>query len=196
MSFCREAKCCCLMSPTMWQWWKKKKAFTSRHRPCKASTPSYFVRHLIYVFIFLIGQIKPFPLPTKEENYLLIHHGTSFQTVWTAIAAPHTSVHLHGLPLQRHHVWGFLFVFFSQHSAWSTQHSFQGRVQWRRCRRLRTSHRRSSWLCRWWPLPWRTARPPCPWSSRKWPQLWKMKKNCKMAHCTGESLNTMINSGY
>lgn len=60
---------------------EKKKAFTSRHRPCKASTPSYFVRHLIYVFIFLIGQIKPFPLPTKEENYLLIHHGTSFQTV-------------------------------------------------------------------------------------------------------------------
>lgn len=74
---------------------------------------------------------------------------------------------------------GFLFVFFSQHSAWSTQHSFQGRVQWRRCRRLRTSHRRSSWLCRWWPLPWRTARPPCPWSSRKWPQLWKMKNTVK-----------------
>lgn len=58
----------------------EKKGFTSRHRPCKASTPSYFVRHLIYVFNFLIGQIKPFPLPTKEENYLLIHHGTSFKT--------------------------------------------------------------------------------------------------------------------
>lgn len=46
----------------------------------KLQHPPYFVRHLIYVF-FLIGQIKPFPLPTKEENYLLIHHGTSFQTV-------------------------------------------------------------------------------------------------------------------
>lgn len=62
-------------------------------------------------------------------------------------------------------------LFFSQHSAWWTLRSFQGRVLWRHCRRLQTSRHHSSWWCRWWLLPWRTARPPCPWCSRRWPQL-------------------------
>lgn len=109
-SFCREAKCCCLMSPTMWQWWEKRPLLPDTGL-AKLQHPPTLCGILFTYLFFLIGQIKPFPLPTKEENYLLIHHGTSFKTVWTAIAAPHTSVHLHGLPLQRHHVWVFFVCF-------------------------------------------------------------------------------------
>ena len=131
---------------------------------------------LLHSDFFLLEQNRGSTSSPKRKAFSIfqrLHHGTSLKTgvEWMLL--------LHCIHLYIFRVWSVLQTavllmfpaLFSQHSAWWTPRSFLGRVRWRRWRRLRTSRHRSSWLCRWWLPPWRTARPPCPCCSRRWPQL-------------------------